>query len=81
MEIVHSIHLRGPHHNQLRIPDQRSESGSRFTEQEYAENLVSSVRYVEYFSDVSFEIDISSFPEYRQKALAVFLQVKNIKVI
>ena len=81
MEIVHSVHLRGPHHNELRIPDQRSEHGSLFTEQEYDENLISSVRYVEYFSDILFNIDISSFPTHRQKALSVFLKIKNVKVI
>lgn len=81
MKIVSDFYFNGPHNNTLRIPHQRSEKGSPFTQQEYEEEVAKAVNYVNNFYDVYFTIEVDSFPQERQLALSPFLLLRNVKVV
>ena len=81
MKIVSDLYFSGPHNNTFRIPHQRSEKGSILTQQEYEEEVAKAVIYVNNFYDMSFTIEVDSFPQERQLTLTPFLSLRNVKVV
>lgn len=78
MRIVPSKDQIGPHSGTTRLP--LTDRGLDITGPQFEENVAALIKYMEFFSDMSFEISVDEFPKHYQKYLVPLLSIRNIHV-
>jgi len=78
MKIVPSKDHTGPHAGEYRLPEEIS--GRELNTVSFEENVTSLIKYMEFFSTMSFELEVDIFQPKYQKFLVPLLSMRNVYI-